>query len=131
MVSLSQCPAMCFILSRDHKAATGFYRDQLGLEFVSDDGYAAVFKLPGGAELRLTTVPDWKAGEHTVFGWRVADIDAAMQALVARGIKPIIYPGFGQDANGIWTSPDGKARICWFNDPEGNNLSLTQAPTAG
>jgi predicted enzyme related to lactoylglutathione lyase len=31
----------------------------------------------------------------------------------------------GQDKNGIWNSPSG-ARIAWFNDPDGNTLSLTQ-----
>ena len=30
------------------------------------------------------------------------------------------------DADGIWTSPDGSAKVCWFDDPDGNNLSLTQ-----
>jgi predicted enzyme related to lactoylglutathione lyase len=35
------------------------------------------------------------------------------------------YDGMGQDALGIWTAPDG-ARVAWFLDPDGNNLSLTQ-----
>jgi predicted enzyme related to lactoylglutathione lyase len=28
-----------------------------------------------------------------------------------------------QDDHGIWTAPSG-ARIAWFHDPDGNNLSL-------
>jgi hypothetical protein len=31
----------------------------------------------------------------------------------------------GQDERGIWTAPSG-AKIAWFLDPDGNNLSLTQ-----
>jgi predicted enzyme related to lactoylglutathione lyase len=31
-----------------------------------------------------------------------------------------------QDADGIWTSPSG-ALVAWFEDPDGNTLSLTQA----
>jgi hypothetical protein len=30
-----------------------------------------------------------------------------------------------QDALGVWTSPSG-AKVAWFKDPDGNNLSLTQ-----
>lgn len=39
----------------------------------------------------------------------------------------IIYPGFGRDEKGIWTSPDGKARVSFFHDPDGKGLSLTQS----
>jgi len=30
------------------------------------------------------------------------------------------------DALGIWKSPDGGAKVAWFLDPDGNNLSLAQ-----
>jgi predicted enzyme related to lactoylglutathione lyase len=30
-----------------------------------------------------------------------------------------------QDADGVWTTPDG-AKVAWFTDPDGNTLSLTQ-----
>jgi len=33
----------------------------------------------------------------------------------------------GQDALGIWTAPDGSSKVAFFNDPDGNGLSLTQA----
>jgi hypothetical protein len=56
----------------------------------------------------------------------VQDISATIEALAAKGVKMIIYPGFGQDEKGIWTSPDGSARVSFFNDPDGNGLSLTQ-----
>jgi hypothetical protein len=37
------------------------------------------------------------------------------------------YPFLQQDANDIWDAPGG-ARIAWFKDPDGNLLSLTEAP---
>jgi len=46
--------------------------------------------------------------------------------MTRNGVVFNLYPGFGQDDAGIWTSPDGKAKVAWFNDPEGNGLSLTQ-----
>ena len=35
--------------------------------------------------------------------------------------------GMQQDERGIWTAPSG-ARVAWFRDPDGNTLSLSQAP---
>ena len=61
-----------------------------------------------------------------MIGWNVADIHAAVRDLKARGASFNIYEGFGQDADGIWSSPDGGARVAWFADPDGNVLSLTQ-----
>jgi squalene-hopene/tetraprenyl-beta-curcumene cyclase len=43
-----------------------------------------------------------------------------------KGVEFLVYPGFGQDADGVWSNPGGGAKICWFNDPDGNNLSLTE-----
>jgi hypothetical protein len=48
--------------------------------------------------------------------------------VAAKGVRMIIiYPGVGQDEKGIWTSPDGKAGVSFFHDPDGNGLSLTQS----
>lgn len=35
------------------------------------------------------------------------------------------YEGVAQDAQGVWTNPNGD-RIAWFSDPDGNVLSLTE-----
>jgi hypothetical protein len=41
--------------------------------------------------------------------------------------NPIIalYDWMEQDEDGVWTSPDN-AKVAWFNDPNGNILSLTE-----
>jgi catechol 2,3-dioxygenase-like lactoylglutathione lyase family enzyme len=59
-------------------------------------------------------------------GWKVDDIEAEVRALTDRGIVFTIYEGLGQDASGIWTAPDGSAKVAFFSDPDGNGLSLTQ-----
>lgn len=114
-----------FIATADRARATAFYRDTLGCRLVGEDRFAATFDM-AGLTVRLTPIPGHKPTAHTVFGWSVADIDAAVRALSAKGVKFSIYEGFGQDALGIWTSPDGKAKVAWFPDPDGNVLSLTQ-----
>jgi predicted enzyme related to lactoylglutathione lyase len=76
--------------------------------------------------VRLTDIAGHTPSPHTVLGWQVDDINAMMDTLIARGVRFAVYEGFGQDARGLWTSPDGGAKLAWFNDPEGNNLSLKQ-----
>lgn len=116
---------MAFILVRDRVKAKAFYKDVLGLTLVSEDEYADVYDL-NGITLRLTTVEDWTAHPHTIVGWSVPDIAAASRALAAKGVTFNIYEGFGQDELGIWTAPDGRTKLNWFNDPEGNVLSLKE-----
>ena len=50
---------------------------------------------------------------------------AAVHALRDRGVSFSIYDGLGQDADGVWTAPDG-TKVAWFADPDGNVLSLSQ-----
>ena len=122
---LKDSKPVVIIATRDRKVSEPFYRDTLGLPLIDDDPYAAVFGL-NGAVMRLSTIADWTPHAHTVFGFAVDDIAASVSALSAKGVKFIVYPGFGQSDDGVWTAPDGGAKVAWFNDPDGNNLSLTQ-----
>lgn len=124
-MSLANARPIAMITTRDRKAAESFYGDTLGLTRKGDDGFAALFDLDG-VTLRLTEVPDYAASGHPVLGWQVEDMDAAVDALAARGVGMNIYDGLGQDAKGIWTAPDGSCKVVFFNDPDGNGLSLTQ-----
>ena len=122
---LTDRPAVTFVLTRDRQRLKPFYQDILGLRQLSEDPFGTVYDL-NGATLRLTTVEAHVASLHTVLGWEVADIVATAKDLREKGVSINIYPGFGQDDLGIWSSPDGRTRVLWFNDPEGNGLSLTQ-----
>jgi catechol 2,3-dioxygenase-like lactoylglutathione lyase family enzyme len=114
-----------FVLTADIERTRPFYRDVLGLRVLSEDGFACVFDCHGMI-LRLTFVEGHVPHPHTVLGWQVDDLAATMADLRARRVSFNLYPGFGQDADGVWTLPGGSVRVCWFNDPEGNGLSLTQ-----
>lgn len=115
-----------FVLTGDRARAKAFYADVMGFRLLSEDGFAAVFDM-GGLTVRLTDIAGHVAGPHTVLGWTVPDIRAAVRELAGKGVTFLVYEGFGQDADGIWTSPDGAVRVAWFADPDGNNLSLTEA----
>lgn len=123
---LTHAKPVTFINTADRQASEAFYRNVLNLQFVADDGFAAVFDLMG-AVLRITELQGFVAGPHPALGWSVDDIVATMEHLVSLGVTPTIYEGFDQDTLGIWTSPDGAAKVAWFYDPDGNVLSLTQA----
>lgn len=124
-VPLASAKAMTFLVTRDRAKAVGFYRDTLGFALVGEDDFAAVFDL-NGTTLRISTQENFAPQPHTVLGWEVTDIVSAIAALKAKGIAFTIYEGMGQDAVGIWTAPDNGAKVAWFLDPDGNNLSLTQ-----
>lgn len=117
---------VAFVYVSERERALGFYRDTLGLAVHSSDGYGDFLRLDG-ALLRLTVMADHAPGPHPVFGWNVADMDAAADALIAQGIAFAVYEGMGQDERGIWTSPDGAKKLAWFADPDGNVLMLSQA----
>ena len=117
--------AATFIITRDRAVAKKFYGETLGFKQVGEDDFAVVFDL-NGTKLRISTVKDHKPQMHTVLGWEVPDIVAAVKTLKAKGVTFNIYKGFDQDELGIWTAPGSTSRIAWFLDPDGNNLSLAQ-----
>lgn len=125
MKPLAKAGPVIIVCTRDRDRAKPFYENTLGLKLLSEDPFAAVFDV-GGAPLRLSTVADWTPHAHTVLGFNVPDITAAVAALTKNGVEFLRYPGFDQDEDGVWSSPDGAARVAWFNDPDGNNLSLTE-----
>lgn len=125
MSVLTNAPPIAYVLTRDRARAKIFYADTLGLPITGENFFATIFDL-NGTDLYLTTVADHGAHQHPVLGWAVPDIAATLEALKDKGVAGIIYPGFDQDALGIWTAPDGKKKLAWFSDPDGNVLGLTQ-----
>ena len=116
---------MSFIVTRDRAKAKAFYGGVLGFALTGEDDFAAVFDM-NGTMLRISTVQDHAPPAHTVLGWEVPDIAAAVRGLSAKGVKFTIYEGFGQNQLGIWKAPGSDDQVAWFLDPDGNNLSLTQ-----
>ncbi len=116
-----------FVPILDGETAREFYAGTLGLSVLSDDQFAVVMD-NGGVPLRLVKVREFTPQPFTVLGWEVADLVAAVDALVAAGVQAMRYPGMGQDERGIWQPPGSSAGVWWFQDPFGNLLSLTGSP---
>jgi catechol 2,3-dioxygenase-like lactoylglutathione lyase family enzyme len=121
---LKSRPIIAFVATQAPARAKKFYAKTLGLRMVSEDPFALVFDA-GGTMLRVATVPQLQPAGYTVLGWIVPDIRRAIRDLGKRGIRFRRYEGLEQDDLGIWVAPSG-ARIAWFEDPDGNTLSLTE-----
>lgn len=115
------------ICTRDRVRSAAFYGDVLGLRLVREDALATVFEV-GGAQLRISTVPDFTPHEHTILGFRVPDVRTAVAALAAQGVAFLRLPGALHDELGVLTLPGGTVRVAWMKDPDGALLSLTDAP---
>lgn len=120
---------MAMVCVADRARALGYYRDVLGpvlgLTLTESDQFGEQFACAAGI-VRLTAIPGWQPGAHPVLGWQVPEIGPVVAALAAAGVVMNRYEGMGQDADGIWTAPDGKTRLVWFHDSEGNLLSVAQ-----
>lgn len=116
---------VAFVMVSDRERALAFYRDLLGLTLKSSDGFGDFLGMGGGL-LRMTAGPNHQASPHPVLGWHVEDIAASAADLKGKGVEFLIYEGFGQDALGVWTSPDGASKVAFFADPDGNVLTLSQ-----
>jgi len=114
-----------FILTSDRARAIAFYSGVLGFRLVDEDAHGALFDMTGLA-VRLTDIDDHVPSPHPQIGFDVADIRAVCARLAALGVASLVYPGFGQDEAGIWSSPDGATHLAWFKDPDGNVIGLHQ-----
>jgi catechol 2,3-dioxygenase-like lactoylglutathione lyase family enzyme len=121
---LSSNKIMGLIPITNAERAKSFYADKLGLKFVSEDPFALVFDANGNM-LRLTKMKEFTPQRFTILSWEVPDIEAAVRQLAANGVKFERYDFVKQDDLGIWTAPGG-AKVAWFLDPDGNNLSVSQ-----
>ena len=121
---LKAYPIIAFVATTNPARAKKFYKDTLGLRFVSEGEFALVFDA-GGIMLRVTPVQNLQPAGYTVLGWTVPDIAKEIRALKKRGVKFKRYDWMEQNEQGVWVSPAG-AKIAWFEDPDGNTLSLTE-----
>jgi catechol 2,3-dioxygenase-like lactoylglutathione lyase family enzyme len=121
-----QSPAFSGYSADDIPAATAFYRDTLGLDVVEAMGGLGL-NFANGHRVFIYPKPNHEPATFTVLNFPVADVDAAVDALVAKGVTFERYAGMPQDDKGILrgNGPD----IAWFKDPAGNILALLQEVT--
>ena len=115
---------LAFSQTTQAERAKAFYGGVLGLKLEEDSPLALVFRA-GRTILRVQKVSSFSPLPFTSLGWSVPDIKATVQELSKGDVIFERYEGMKQDKVGIWASPTG-AKVCWFKDPDGNTLSVTQ-----
>jgi len=121
---LNNANIKAFVPTTKPDEAKVFYKDILGLKLLSEDGYALEFEA-NGILVRISIVPELKPHAFTILGWNVPDISSTIKSLNEKGVECKKYDFMEQGSLGIWTSPNG-SKVAWFNDPDGNVLSLTE-----
>ena len=118
--------------AQDLSRARKFYLEKLGLEPLEER--------PGGLRYRsgssffvLFKSAGESSGSHTQMGWEVADIEATVAALKARGVVFEEYdlPGLRTvdgiaEISGNYPSKGLGEKGSWFKDSEGNLLAIGQ-----
>ena len=104
-----------------------FYGKTLGLEITEEMGNLTVH-LGGGSTVLIYPKPNHEPATFTVLNFRVDDVNAAVDALTAKGVRFEQYdmPDLKTDAKGI--ARGNGPTIAWFKDPAGNILSVVQPP---
>jgi catechol 2,3-dioxygenase-like lactoylglutathione lyase family enzyme len=100
----------------DMERATSFYRDTLGLDQVSEDGFPE-FQLGENVSLYLLNMEaigsQWSAPHTAHVALRVPDVAATRRELEERGVE---FQGDVLDT--------GVCHMAFFADPDGNALML-------
>ncbi|WFE28751.1 VOC family protein [Solwaraspora sp. WMMD791] len=105
----------------DIPAAKKFYGETLGLEVEEEYGMLHL-RLAGDREVLVYPKSEHQPATYTMLNFPVDDIEQAVDALVARGVRFEQYENV--DAKGIFRGQGPP--IAWFRDPAGNILSVLQ-----
>jgi hypothetical protein len=80
--------------------------------------------LAGNRDTLVYEQPDPTPASYTILNFEVDDIDKAVDALTARGVRFEHYDGVEQDEKGVLREQG--PYIAWIKDPAGNVLSVLQ-----
>jgi predicted enzyme related to lactoylglutathione lyase len=107
-------------------AAKDFYEGTLGLkvEVLSEEHGVTSLRLAGHLDVLMYLSTEMTPASYTMLNFEVDDVDAAVDALVERGVSFERYDGFDHDEKGIVRGPG--PQIAWFEDPSGNVIAVMQ-----
>lgn len=119
-------PAFSGFSVNDLTAAKHFYGELLGLE-IEEIKEGLKLKIHGSNPIFVYQKDDHSPATFTILNFPVEDIDAAVDALVAKGITFEHYKDM-TDEKGIarGLKYDMGPNIAWFKDPAGNFLAVLQ-----
>jgi catechol 2,3-dioxygenase-like lactoylglutathione lyase family enzyme len=129
-MGLSRYKVAAAVAVTDMDRAREFYEGMLGLTVSIDSGDNLQYRCAEGTVFHVYLSPE-HAGKSTatLVGWGVDDLEGVVDELTSKGVTferydegPIIT-----DEKGIAKFEEG-AKVAYFKDPDGNTLSIAQAP---
>ena len=122
---LSQARIHAALPAQDLDRARRFYEDVLGLAPLSVAPGGVFYGGEAGSRFLVFPSSGQASGSHTQLGFSVADIEAEVKALKARGVTFESYdmPQFDRETS-VATFPP--VRSAWFRDTEGNLLGIVE-----
>ena len=121
---LSTAPLRAYIPVSNLQRARKFYEETLGLKPGEQYGGGVIYRC-GETEAFLYLTPNAGTSKASQAFWQVADVEAEVTELKARGVVFEEYdmPGIKMQ-NSIATG--GGAKTAWFKDSEGNIMAVSQ-----
>ena len=124
---LSGSPAFSGFSVDDLDRARAFYEDVLGLRTTPVEGMGGLLRLQlaGGRHVLVYAKgADHTPATYTVLNFPVADVDAAVAELTARGVSFLHLDSPPTDDTGVMRA--GGPLIAWFTDPASNVFSVVE-----
>ena len=121
---LSTAPLRAYIPVSNLQRARKFYEETLGLKPGEQYGGGVIYRC-GETEAFLYQTPNAGTSKASQAFWQVADVEAEVAELKARGVVFEEYDMQGiKMQNSIATG--GGAKTAWFKDSEGNIMAVSQ-----
>ena len=129
-MGLSRYKVVAGLAVSDMERAREFYQARLGLSVGIDSGDNLQYRCAEETAIHVYLSPD-HAGKSTatLASWYVDDVERVVEELTSKGVAFERYDegSIVTDEKGIATF-EGGAKVAYFRDPDGNTLSIAQAP---
>ncbi|HEX9367107.1 MAG TPA: VOC family protein [Vicinamibacterales bacterium] len=121
---LTSAPIRAYIPVSNVSRARQFYEGIVGLKPKLEYAGGVIYEC-GGAEVFMYPTPNAGTSKASQAFWQVADVEAEVAGLKARGVTFEEYdmPGITMKNN---IATGGGAKTAWFKDTEGNILAVSQ-----
>jgi len=122
---LQKSPLYAYLPAKDVARARQFYEGRLGFRPSRETAGGVTYEFANGTSAFLYPTPNAGTSAASQAFWMVADVEAEVAELKAKGVtfESYDFPGM---KDGIMTNEGSKA--AWFKDTEGNILAIIQGP---
>ena len=113
------------IPAADLERARAFYADRLGLTPSQQvEGIMLLYRTAAGSTFSVYQTEFAGQAGHTIAQWHVADVDATVRELRAKGVTFEHYDMPGVEWDNDVASMGGMGKAAWFKDSESNILCI-------